>query len=492
MNLAPCTPDYGEEHAEEHSWLQIKAVLSTPQRRFRNIVTKPSASRMALRPSVDPTRGPSNASGDTEYPVLYSTVCVQTADSLPAAMMLYLILLITAVCSSVCGTSQDGDTKHQMLCKIRESCKDTDLTKSNPNDTSPANDLCRAAEDDLKSLDPSTCESLIARETYGQGDNEDPEQPDSEDGQIFDLIKKLLSREIEDQTDNDQPEQPDNVNRQTTHTDPAPPALSKRGNYFSDCSQIRTALKLYDKVSSGVHKILPVGLSSPISVYCDQTTDGGGWTVIQKRFDGSVDFNRPYDDYRYGFGSAKGEYWLGLENMYRLTNQHKYTLHVQLKDWENVPKYAKYSSFSVGSSSSNYRLSVSGYTGTAGDGFSDGSSKPYLSGQAFSARGVDRDAWSSGSCAGDSISLSGGWWYKSCAWSALNGPYLRPSDRTDHSGWGIYWHHFGGSYKRYLKRSKMMKSNIIREIKVREGLCRVATTTTVMQGEAISFCESYP
>ncbi|XP_078667361.1 microfibril-associated glycoprotein 4-like [Branchiostoma floridae x Branchiostoma belcheri] len=371
-------------------------------------------------------------------------------------MMLYLILLITAVCSSVCGTSQDGDTKHQMLCKIRESCQDTDLTKPNPNDTSPANDLCRAAEDDLKSLDPSTCESLLARETYDQGDNENPEQPDSEDGQIFDLIKKLLSREIEDQTDNDQPEQPDNVDRQTTHTDPAPPALSKRGNYFSDCSEIHTALTLYHTVSSGVHKIQPVGLSRPISVYCDQTTDGGGWTVIQRRFDGSIDFNRPYNDFRYGFGPANGEYWLGLENMYRLTNQHTYTLYVQLEDWNSAVKYAKYSSFSVGSSSSNYRLSVGGYSGTAGDGFyvSSSSSSVYLPGQAFSARDVDRDTWSK-SCAVSSA-YTGGWWYKACTWSALNGPYLRPSDRTSYSGYGIYWYQFGGSYRYYLKKSTMM------------------------------------
>ncbi|KAI8510942.1 hypothetical protein Bbelb_118580 [Branchiostoma belcheri] len=379
----------------------------------------------------------------------YLSVFSRLPTSQTAAMMLYLILLITAVCSSVCGTSQDGDKKHQMLCKIRQSCQDTDLTKPNPNDTSPANDLCRAAEDDLKSLDPSTCESLLARETYGQG-NQDPEQPDSEDGQIFDLIEKLLSREIEDQTDNDQPEKPDNVDGQTTHTDPAPPALSKRGNYFSDCSEIHTAQSLYHTVSSGVHKIQPVGLSSPISVYCDQTTDGGGWTVIQRRFDGSIDFNRPYYDFRYGFGSANGEQWLGLENMYRLTNQHTYTLYVQLEDWNSVVKYAKYSSFSVGSSSSTHRLSVSGYSGTAGDGLSS------LSGQPFSARNLDRDAWSGGSCAGGRGESTGGWWYKSCSSSALNGPYLRPSDRTSYSGGGIYWNPFGGSYKTYLKKSKMM------------------------------------
>ncbi|KAI8500849.1 hypothetical protein Bbelb_216670 [Branchiostoma belcheri] len=331
-------------------------------------------------------------------------------------------------------------------------------------------------------------------ETYDQGANENPERPDSEDGQIFDLIKKLLSREIEDQTDNDQPEQPDNVDGQTTHTVPASPALSKRGNYFSDCSEIHTAQTLYHKVSSGVYKIQPVGLSSPISVYCDQTTDGGGWTVIQRRFDGSIDFNRPYNAYRYGFGSANGEQWLGLENMYRLTNQHTYTLYVQLEDWAPRVKYAKYSSFSVGSGS-NYRLYVSGYSGTAGDGFylSSSSSSIYLSGQPFSARDVDRDAWSR-SCAGGNGAYTGGWWYKACAHSALNGPYLRRSDYTGHSGWGIAWYPFGGSYWRYLKKSKMMvrpanfrpsdsveqvlyklhgvpeKSNIIREIKDREGL----------------------
>ncbi|XP_019622078.1 PREDICTED: microfibril-associated glycoprotein 4-like [Branchiostoma belcheri] len=298
-------------------------------------------------------------------------------------MMLHLILLITAVCTTVCRTSQD--TKHQMLCKIRESCQDTEF----------------------------------------------------------------LSREIEDQTDNDSPEKPDNVDSQTAHTDPAPPALSKRGNYFSDCSEIHTAQTLYHTVSSGVHKILPVGLSSPISVYCDQTTDGGGWTVIQRRFDGSVDFNRPYGDFKYGFGSANGEHWLGLENMYRLTNQHTYTLNVQLEDWNSVVKYAKYSSFSVGSSS-NYRLSVSGYSGNAGDGLS------YHSGQAFSARDVDRDTWSSGSCAGGRSDYTGGWWYKSCAYSALNGPYLRLSDRTGNSGYGISWYYFRGSYSHYLKKSKMM------------------------------------
>ncbi|XP_078575322.1 microfibril-associated glycoprotein 4-like [Branchiostoma floridae x Branchiostoma japonicum] len=240
-------------------------------------------------------------------------------------------------------------------------------------------------------------------------------------------------------------------------------ALFGRTNYFSDCSEIHTAMTLSscDVVTSGVHDIKPVGLSGPISVYCDQTTAGGGWTVIQRRFDGSVDFNRPFENaFRYGFGSANGEHWLGLENMHYLTSQNAYELYIELEDWIGTVKYARYSTFAV--ESDPYNLNVGGFSGTAGDGFylsynqtDDG----YLNGQPFSAREVDRDSHDDISCAGQHVGLTGGWWYKACSWSALNGPYLRPSDfgtGKAYTGFGIYWNPFGGEYRNYLKKSKMM------------------------------------
>ena len=47
--------------------------------------------------------------------------------------------------------------------------------------------------------------------------------------------------------------------------------------------------------------------------YCDAVTDGGGWLVVQRRQDGSVDFNRGWTDYNEeGFGSLTGEFWYGL------------------------------------------------------------------------------------------------------------------------------------------------------------------------------------
>ena len=64
--------------------------------------------------------------------------------------------------------------------------------------------------------------------------------------------------------------------------------------------------------------------------YCDATTDGGGWLVIQRRKDGSVDFNRDWVDYEEGFGELTGELWYGLCPIHCLTNQGQWELRMTI------------------------------------------------------------------------------------------------------------------------------------------------------------------
>ena len=113
---------------------------------------------------------------------------------------------------------------------------------------------------------------------------------------------------------------------------------------------------------SGVYKINPDGLGE-FEVYCDQKTAGGGWTVFQKRRDGSVDFYRPWDDYKRGFGNLNGEFWLGLDKINRLTVSGSYKLRVDLEDLPGKTAFAEYSSFAVTSERTKYQLSLASYSG---------------------------------------------------------------------------------------------------------------------------------
>ena len=100
-------------------------------------------------------------------------------------------------------------------------------------------------------------------------------------------------------------------------------------------------------------------------VYCDQDTDGGGWTVFQRRKDGSVNFARTLDDYKAGFGNLDGEFWLGNENLHRLLSlRYIHELRIDMVYNDNTKTYAKYGKFMVGSESQKYVLTVGNYSGT--------------------------------------------------------------------------------------------------------------------------------
>ena len=109
-----------------------------------------------------------------------------------------------------------------------------------------------------------------------------------------------------------------------------------------------------------------------MQVFCDMTTDGGGWTVFQRRLDGSVNFYVGWASYKNGFGNLNGEFWLGNDNVHRLTAADDVMLRVDLEDFEGNFAYAEYSNFKVADEGNKYRLLIDGYKGTAGNSITGG------------------------------------------------------------------------------------------------------------------------
>ena len=111
-----------------------------------------------------------------------------------------------------------------------------------------------------------------------------------------------------------------------------------------------------------MYTIKPDNLSA-FEVFCDQTTADGGWSVFQKRLDGSVDFYLNWSDYKHGFGNLSGEFWLGLDKIHRLTSDNNSMLRVDLEDFEGNTSYAEYNMFGVMSENDKYKLILGSYSG---------------------------------------------------------------------------------------------------------------------------------
>ncbi|CAK8686884.1 unnamed protein product [Clavelina lepadiformis] len=151
-------------------------------------------------------------------------------------------------------------------------------------------------------------------------------------------------------------------------------------------------------------------------------------TIFQRRFDGSVDFGRRWDDYANGFGQIDGEFWLGLDNIHRMTRGGGCRLKIELWDFDGHQRHADYSSFSIESAENLYRLRVSGYSGNAGD------SLTYHEDWPFSTENSDNDSTDE-NCA-TYYGGSQGWWFVACFESTLNGVWMRQSSGDGH---GITW-----------------------------------------------------
>lgn len=214
----------------------------------------------------------------------------------------------------------------------------------------------------------------------------------------------------------------------------------------------------YNLPSNNKRTIYPPGIDKGIEVYCDGL-DGGGWTVVQYRARNyATDFDRTWTEYANGFNNGTG-YWIGLDNLYKLTNDADYELRIDLEDWCGNKAYAHYSNFKVSSASVRYRLQASNFSGTMRDSLTSSNGRSFsIAGGAYCY----------------SRKRSGGWWYDDsydCMSTNLNGRLYNRNEiysgycsscygcRTSMSTkYGVYWEGFG------------QPSNLIRSTKMRMRL----------------------
>ena len=165
-----------------------------------------------------------------------------------------------------------------------------------------------------------------------------------------------------------------------------------------------------------------------VPVYCECYGEGEMWTVIQKRFDGSVDFNRNWTDYKNGFGDACGEYWLGNEVLNQLTVNKNFKLQILVTSWNGLRKFVLYDAFSLADEANGYRLNLGSYYGNAG------TSMVGHNGYPFSTGDRDNDAKAN---MNQAVRYTGAWWYGDGMQSNLNGVYYPVPENPDNNG--IIW-----------------------------------------------------
>ncbi|XP_049891304.1 fibrinogen-like protein 1 isoform X1 [Epinephelus moara] len=186
--------------------------------------------------------------------------------------------------------------------------------------------------------------------------------------------------------------------------------LPPDGQHLSFCPSDCASLYHNGVRHSGVYTII-LSPGATLPVYCDMETEGGGWTVFQRRSDGLVSFNRGWSEYRDGFGELRGEHWLGNQQLHLLSHQGHYSLRIDLQDWSHAHRHALYHSFRIENEENQYRLHVSGFSGTVEDSF----------GWYHNLRGFSTPD-TGNICA--EISHAG-WWFHQCFYANLNGVYYK-------------------------------------------------------------------
>ncbi|XP_076802352.1 uncharacterized protein LOC143446552 isoform X2 [Clavelina lepadiformis] len=202
-----------------------------------------------------------------------------------------------------------------------------------------------------------------------------------------------------------------------------------------DCAGLR---KLGKAFKSGIYQVKQCGTFKMLEVYCDFSTQGGGWTAIQRRKNDHADFSKLFHDFEESFGKPDGSFWIGLKNMNFLSSTEPQSLMVVMTDWfypeyHRSKAYAMYNRFLVENASVSYRLHVRVFKPISPESINAGDSLSYSNGMQFTTKDSDKDFNKLRNCA----EITGAaWWHRNCTHANLNAEYT--SDRI-YGEKTIYW-----------------------------------------------------
>ena len=140
--------------------------------------------------------------------------------------------------------------------------------------------------------------------------------------------------------------------------------------------------------------------------------------MIQRRASPfNVSFNRGLNEYQLGSGNLSNEFWLGNDNIDRLTAAGLGELRIDLTSSGPHSGFVKYSGFQVATGADKYRWSTNWLSGDIGKSTGNKKCAWNQTGMAFSTSDQDNDLFKGGNCAKQRKS---GWWFAYCGYADLN------------------------------------------------------------------------
>ncbi|RXN27684.1 angiopoietin-related 3-like protein [Labeo rohita] len=246
--------------------------------------------------------------------------------------------------------------------------------------------------------------------------SEQSEQLNNQRTKIKGLENKLNSAHIQETDENlDRRHQSNSISGYL-------PYFTSDGSFSSDLPEDCGDVFSRGQKSSGLYAIKPHE-SQPFLVNCEFTEEGV-FTVIQRRHDGSVDFDQSWEKYEDGFGDFSSEFWLGLKKIYAVARKGHSLLHFQIEDWRREMHFMLYQ-YILEDAASNYTIHVKLQSAESSSAVDE------HTGFRFSTKDHN-DGNHDSNCAQD---YTGGWWFSICGDINLNGKCIQSRPRKK----GVHW-----------------------------------------------------